>query len=51
MQKSVMHGGKKYNPNKMTDEQKDELKETNPKLYSFMFDERVKKSIKTNKKK
>ena len=46
-----MFKGKKYFHEKMTAEQKDKLKESNPKLYSFMFDERVKNRLNPENKK
>lgn len=45
-----MFKGKKYFHEKMTAEQKDKLKESNPKLYSFMFDERVRNRLNPEKK-
>ena len=41
-----MYKGKKYFHEKMTSEQKDKLKENNPKLYNFMFGERTRNKLK-----
>jgi len=40
MSRLALSGGKKYYPEKMTELQKDKLKESNLKLWTFMFGEK-----------